>query len=85
MAYDGTHCEVPSIAEVKAHGLGILAACGCGHSRVLDPARVCASPAIDVVALGSLLRCSKCGAKDLATSPAPLLGADRVRDPHRGR
>lgn len=84
MAYDGTHLEIPTLAEVKAHKLGVLAACACGHSRVLDPARVCAPAALDVVALGSLLRCSKCGATDLSTIPSPLPGAERDRHPHRG-
>lgn len=65
----------PTIGEVVASGLGIQAECRCGHGRTIDPRHVCASPGIDATDLGSILRCSVCGARGLATWVAPLVRA----------
>lgn len=66
--HDGSFIlRAPTMGECRRPGLYILATCTCGHSRKLEPAKVCVSNATEIDDVGKLLTCSQCGTKGLDT------------------
>lgn len=67
-----------NLAELAEAGIDVFCWCNrCGHNAVLEIARLAAElgPGFPVPEVGARLRCSGCGAKDIATRPAwPGLG-----------
>lgn len=61
----------PTVVEIRSNNLAIMAACSCGHARIVEPSRVCVPPLTLIGDVGRLLRCSKCGARGLTTRVAP--------------
>ena len=57
----------PTVAEISGRGLAIRASCSCGHCKEIDPSKVCISPIADIIELGNILKCSRCGARGLDT------------------
>lgn len=70
--------KAASLGEMAAQGLGIFCWCNrCGHNAVVDsgPLAAALGEETPVPEIGTRLRCSDCGAKDIATRPAwPGLG-----------
>jgi len=73
--HDGSHhlgeSAEPTVAEIGTRNLAIMAACTCGHARVVEPSRVCVPPTTLISDVGRLLRCSKCNQRGLTTRVAP--------------
>jgi hypothetical protein len=61
-----------TLGELGVEGLGVFCWCNrCGHSATLASERLVAEfgPAFPVPEVGTRLRCSGCGSKDVATRP----------------
>ncbi len=67
-----------TLRELEAQGVDVFCWCNrCGHNSVLATRRLVAElgPGLAVPEVGTRLRCSGCGGKDVATRPAwPSLG-----------
>ena len=67
-----------TLGEIASNGIDVFCWCNrCGHNAVLRAERLVAElgPGFPVPEVGARLRCSGCGAKDIATRPAwPGLG-----------
>jgi len=64
--------EAATLGEIAAQGLGVFCWCNrCGRNAVLASDRLAAALGGDfpVPEVGARLRCSDCGAKDIATRP----------------
>lgn len=81
--------KATTLGEVAAAGRAVFCWCNrCGHNSELDAGMLAArlGPALPVPEVGPRLRCSGCGAKDIATRPAwpsqgPVAGHAPARDP----
>jgi hypothetical protein len=66
------------LGEIASNGIDVFCWCNrCGYNAVLHAERLVAElgPGFPVPEVGARLRCSGCGAKDIATRPAwPGLG-----------
>jgi hypothetical protein len=73
------------LADLETHGVGVFCWCNrCSHSAIVPVAELLArlGPAIAVPEIGAKLRCSGCGARDVATRPAwRTLGEVARHDP----
>ena len=75
-----------TLGELAADGLGVFCWCNrCGHNAVLEIGRLVGElgAAYPVPEVGSRLRCTGCGGKDIATRPAwPGLGPVTSHTPY---
>lgn len=72
LADDDAHRHTPNLGELAADGLDVFCRCNrCGHSAALATAELIAQfgPDFAVPEIGGRLRCTGCGAKDVATHP----------------
>lgn len=74
-----------SLGQLAQKKIGIFCWCNrCTHNAVVDASQLMAQlgPAVPVPELGGYMRCSGCGAKDIATRPAwPSLGQVSRHEP----
>ncbi|MEX2632253.1 MAG: hypothetical protein WD341_20165 [Tistlia sp.] len=75
------------LGELAAEGIGVFCWCNrCGHNATLGIERLVQElgPGFPVPELGGRLRCSGCGAKDVATRPGwPSVGPVARHGPDR--